>query len=747
MRRKRFLCAGAALLGVLIACVSSQAADTSQKKPRYLDPRAPVEQRVSDLLARMTLRQKIGQMNQHGSSVGRQLLISSSVGSVLSIKNTRRIDQIQQLAESGPLKIPLLVAIDAVHGHCGYTGATVFPTAIGMASTWNVRLIQEASAVTAKEMRVTGYNWNLTPYISVSRDPRWGRVGENFGEDPFLVSQMGVATIKGLQGDDLSQPYSVLACIKVLVGDGQSINGLNYAPMDVSERTLREIFLPPFEAGVRAGAVTVMGAHNEVNGVPCHASKFLLTDILRKEFGFRGFVISDMGDIENLARIHRVAANNTDAVRQAVMAGIDIHMCGGGFTGPLERLVASKLVPEERINEAVAAILAAKFRLGLFEKRYTDARQIKQVLACRRHRELALQVARESIVLLKNSGGLLPLKKTQSIFVTGPNANNNALLGDWTEPQPAENVSTVLEGIRSVLSSDAKIDYYDYGKITGTSETNIRKAAERARKADVAVVVIGGNDTRCNEQWRKDKWRPERTGGEDVARSNIDLVGRQLELVQAVHKTGTPTVVVLINGRPLAVEWIADNVPAIVEAWQGGMEGGRAVAEVLFGDYNPSGRLPITIPRSVGEIQSCYNYRPSARLRKYKYGKTGPLWNFGHGLSYTTFSYADLRVPEKLSPGKDLKISVQVENTGRRKGREVVPVYINDVVSSVTTPVRELKAFSKIALEPGAKRRLDFIIPYGRLALYDRQMRRVVEPGAFEIFVGRLAGKFTVTGE
>ena len=724
---------------------------------KYLNPNLPIEERIDDLMGRMTLKEKVGQMDQFKGFAkmkkdelieAKRRLKQGLIGSFLIVKDAKAVEEIQKLAENSPLKIPVLIAIDAIHGHGYYSGSTIFPTPIGMASTWNPEIIEQASAVTAKEMRVTGYHWNFSPYINVTRDPRWGRTGENFGEDPFLVSTMGVAMVRGYQGKGISEPFSVLACAKTLLAGSEPVNGLNMAPVDISERTIREIFLPPFQACIDAGAWTVMADHSELNGEPCHSSKKLLTDMLRGEMGFRGFVVSDWMDVERLVDLQCVAKTPKDAVRMAVSAGIDIHMHGEGFLEPLEQLVREGAIPESRIDRAVREILSAKFQLGLFENRYVDQSRIKKVLACREHKDLALQIARKSIVLLKNKKSLLPLDKNiKSIFITGPNANNNSILGDWVVSQPSENITSILQGMRNNASSKTRIDYYPCGKIGAISDEDIRIAAQKAQKADVAVLVIGGNSNRCDDEGNIKGWRTERTSGENIARSGIGLVGRQLEMVRAVQKTGTPVIAVLINGRPLAIEWIAENIPAIVEAWEPGMEAGQAVAEVIFGEYNPGGKLPISILRNAGQIPHYYNHKPSHYYRKYKFGKTGPLYEFGHGLSYTSFRYQNLRLPKNISVGENLIISVEVENTGKRTGDEVVQVYTNDVVSSIVTPVRELKAFKRITLQPGEKRSVEFTISSDQLALFDQKMKRVVEPGVFQVMAGDLMEKFEVVGD
>jgi len=727
------------------------------EQPRYLDTNLSTATRVEDLMSRMALKEKIGQMNQYlglaflereepeNALKMLEELRGGRVGSFLMVADVQEGNKLQKIAEESRLRIPVLNAIDAIHGHCLYNGATVYPTCIGMASSFNTDLVERIHVATAKEMRATGYHWAFFPYLSVSRDPRWGRVGENFGEDPLLVSEMAAACVRGFQGDDYGAPDRVLACAKVLLGDGQPINGLNFAPMDVSERTLYEIFLPPAKACVDAGARTFMAAHNEINGVPCHSNHWLLTEVLREAWGFRGYTISDWKDIERLADGHKVASNGKEAVRMAVAAGVDVHMHGSDFVEPLEELVVEGAIPEARIDRAVRAILTDKFRLGLFEDRFVDEETVEKVLGSEEHVGMALEMARQSIVLLKNEGEVLPLSKSMgSLLITGPLAESNALVGDWVHTQPDENIVTIVEGIEELVSSEVGVEHYDCGDLFDITEESIKTATEKAKLADAVVVVVGGNDSRSDPNWDLKFDRLNRSGGENIARSNIDMVGKQLELVQALCATGKPLVVVLINGRPLAIEWIAENVSAVVEAWQPGMQGGKAVAEVLFGDCNPSGRLPITIPRSVGHLLSFYNHRPIAYLRNYKYGKTGPLFEFGHGLSYTTFDYGELQVPQRVLPGSEVKIGVEVTNTGARAGDEVVLVFVNDVVSSVTTPIKELKAFKRIHLEVGETKRVEFSLNIDDLALYDVNMSRVVEPGTFEVMIGDLKGKFEV---
>lgn len=729
--------------------------------PPYLNPNLSVEERVNDLLSRMTLKEKVGQMNQRA---GKKFLEQNKsevelnnmledlkeglVGSFLLVGNIETANELQKITESSRLKIPFLNAIDAIHGHCLYNGATVFPTNISQASAFNVEAVEKINAATAIELRATGYHWAFFPYMSVTRDPRFGRVGENYGEDPLLVARLSVAAVKGLQGDDYAAADKVIACAKAYLGDGQSINGLNLAPMDISMRTLKEIFLPPAEACARAGVRTFMASHNEINGVPAHANHWLLTEVLRDTWGFDGYVISDWKDIERLIDGHRVADNQKDAVEMAIMAGVDVHMFGDNFIDKLTELVEEGRIPEERIDRTVRQILNDKFKMGLFENRYVEKDEAMKILANPEHIQLALNAARESIVLLKNENNVLPLSKSlKKILVTGPLADHNALVGDWVHTQPDENIVTVLEGVREHVGSKIDVEYYNPGNIYDIDEKAIAEAVEKSEDVDVIVLVIGGNDNRSDKNWELKHHRKNRTGGENIARSDIALAGMQDDLVKALHKTGKTVIVVLINGRPLVLEWISENIPGIVEAWQPGMQGGKAVAEVLFGDYNPSGRLPITFPRSVGHIPVFYNHRPSTFLRHYVNSKPGFLYEFGFGLDYTTFEYSNLSVPETIGNDESIKISVEVKNTGNRNGDEIVLLFINDKISSVTTPVKELKEFTRIQLEPGEIKKVEFTLPHESLSLLDVDLNKVVEPGEFEVMIGGQFDTFEVKAD
>ena len=473
------------------------------------------------------------------------------------------------------------------------------------------------------------------------RDPRWGRVGETFGEDPFLVGELGSSMIKGFQNGNLNTNEKVIACAKHLIAGGEPINGLNASPMDVSERTLKEIHLPPYKKAVDAGVYSIMAAHNELNGIPCHMSKWLMTDLIRNEWGFEGFFVSDWMDIERIETLHHVARSLKEASKFAVEAGMDMHMHGVKFPEAVIALVKEGKLSEERINDACRKILRAKFMLGLFENSKVNLKQIPKKINTKTHREKALETARKGIVLLKNNA-VLPLKpnKGKTILVTGPNANNQTILGDWHWPQPDENVTTIYEGIKAVGEQKGyNVNYYNSGEnIRKITAEYIELTTAKAKEADITIVVVGDNSMR-------NKWK-DKTAGENMARARLNLAGNQLQLVQSIKNTNTQLIVVLVNGKPIAEPWLKDNVPALIEAWEPGLLGGQAVGEIIFGDVNPSGKLPFTVPRSVGRLQMVYNHKPSQYFHKYAFEKIKPLYPFGFGLSYSSFAYGTPRLVE-----------------------------------------------------------------------------------------------------
>ena len=729
----------------------------------YLDSDLDVTKRVEDLMNRMTLYEKACQMNQfvglehmkkaekdlspedmkksdaQGFYKGvfsedvKQMIINGQIGSFLHVITAKEANYLQQLANKSKLKIPLLIGIDAIHGNALYRGATVYPSPITIASTWDENNSYDVGIQTALEMRYTGSHWAFTPNIDVMRDARWGRVGETFGEDPYLVSQMGTAMINGLQQGDFTGTKKVIACAKHLIAGSEPINGLNLSPMDISERTLNEIYLPPYKSAVDAGVFSIMAAHNEVNGVPSHSNKKLMTNIIRNEWGFDGFYVSDWLDIERLETLHKVARNFKEAVYLAVDAGIDMHMHGPNFPELVVELVNEGVLSEERVNYACSKILEAKFKLGLFENRFVDEDDISKKIFNQHHTETALKLARQGIVLLKNNDVLplvSPKNSKNKILVTGPNANNQSILGDWHSAQPDENVYTVFEGIKKIgTEMGYLVDYHNSNEnIKRISEKDISKTIEIANEYDLIVLVVGDNSMRY-------KWN-QKTAGENTARAELNLAGKQLELAMRLKESGKNIIVVYVNGRPISEPWISENINAIIEAWEPGSYGGLAVAEIMFGKINPSGKLPLTIARSVGQLKMFYNHKHSMYFRDYAMQTNKPLYSFGFGLSYTKF---DISAP-KLNSSKFkkgiLSVSVKIKNVGEIAGDEIVQLYISDKYSSITRPVKELKAYQRVSLKPGELKEIVFELNKSAFAYYDSEMNYVVEAGDFDILVG-----------
>lgn len=733
----------------------------SDKKPLYKDGRQPVEKRVEDLMRRMTLQEKVAQMCQYvgpghiretqakfkGQQVGKnddangfyptlsindlyRMTEEGLVGSFLHVVTGEEANELQKLALKSRLQIPLLIGIDAIHGNALVSGTTVYPTPIGQAASFDPALVEKISRQSALEVRATGAHWTFTPNIDVARDARWGRVGETFGEDPYLVTRMGVATIRGYQGVDFTGEDKVIACAKHLIAGSEPSNGTNAAPMDVSERTLREVYLPPYKAAIEeANVFTLMAAHNELNGIPCHADRWMMTDIMRGEYKFKGFIVSDWMDVERIHQLHHVAPDMKEAYRETVDAGLDMHMHGPDFMEGVMKLVKEGRLQESQVDRACRAILEAKFKLGLFENPYVDLKQSAKTIFSNEHKASALEMAEKSIILLKNEG-LLPLdfSKYKNILVTGPNADNHTILGDWTLEQPDENVVTILDGICQAAGKE-KVTYYHYGDdVRQDSPEKVKAAAALAGKSDLAIVVVGENPLR----YQKGK-----TCGENVDRMSLDLLGTQNQLVQEIYKTGVPTIVVLVGGRPLSVNWIAEHVQALVQAWEPGSFGGTALANILSGKVNPSAKLPVSIPRHAGQIQMIYNHKPSQYFHKYKDGASTPLYPFGFGLNYSDFVVEAPQVSKpEITSDESFEISVDVSNQSGREGTEVVQLYIRDLYSSATRPVKELKDFARVTLKPGAKQTITFTVTPDKLAFFNREMKYGVEKGTFEIMVG-----------
>lgn len=748
----------AKMLIVMTVIVSLLGASTD-KKEVYKKPTASVKERVEDLMSRMTLEEKVGQMNQFvglehvkaaeatlteedlKNNTANAFYPNTSadeiqkwteeglIGSFLHVLTLEEANHLQSLAMKSRLQIPIIFGIDAIHGNANAPGNTVYPTNINLASSFDTDMAFEIARQTAKEMRAMNMHWTFNPNIEIARDARWGRVGETYGEDPYLVTLMGVESVKGYQGD-LNSSEDVLACIKHFVGGSEPINGTNGSPTDLSERTLREVFFPPFMAGVEAGAMSLMTAHNELNGIPCHSNEWLMEDVLRDEWGFKGFVVSDWMDIEHIHDLHGTAENLKEAFYQSIMAGMDMHMHGIHWNEMVVELVNEGRIPEARIDDSVRRILDTKFRLGLFEQPFADEKESMKIRLQEDHRQLALEAARNGIVLLKNDG-LLPLDVTKykNVMVTGINADDMNILGDWSAVQDEDNVTTILEGLRQV-APHTNFDFVDQGwDPRNMSSEKVAEAAKKAESADLNIVVAG-------EYMMRFRW-DERTDGEDTDRSDLNLVGLQNELIERVFASGKPTVLILVNGRPLGVEWAEENLPAIVEAWAPGMYGGQAVAEILYGKVNPSAKLAITIPRNVGQLQMIYNHKPSQYFHPYAVKPSTPLWHFGHGLSYTTYEYSNMKLSTKeIENGANVEVSVTVTNTGERSGVEIVQMYLRDTYSSVTRPVKELKDFARVSLEPGESKVVTFTITPDKLAFYNIKMNWGVEPGEFSVMIG-----------
>jgi beta-glucosidase len=742
-------------------------------EPLYRDPRNGIGQRVSDLLSRMTLEEKVAQMSifhmqtnvppvegvELDEATRRQLF--HGVGGMgrpglhISARETAHITNgIQKyLREQTRLGIPAFFIDEALHGLMAQ-GSTMFPQAIGLASTWDPGLVQQVFTAAAREMRARGENWALTPVLDLAREPRWGRTEETYGEDPYLGSRMGVAAVRGLQGVSQAstpQPIDrqhVLATAKHFAAHGQPEGGRNCAPANFSEGELRENYLRAFQAAiVEAGAGAVMASYNEINGIPAHINRWLLEQVLREEWGFKGILVSDGGGITQLRDAHHVAGSLDDAVRKVLDVGMDFEL-DAAFSVRLVSLVQSGAVPIAAVDQAVKRVLSAKFALGLFEDPYSDPDQAEKITNCHEHRQIAYQAAAKSLVLLKNDD-LLPLDpaKIKTLAVIGPNAAGIHLGGYSADPG---NAVSILDGIRQKVGRQVNVLYAEGCRITkqgfdgkgwqgwhedafepsdpAMDEKLLAEAVATAHQAEVVLLVIGENETVCREAWGENHLGD---------RDSLDLPGRQDDLVRMVAGTGVPTVGLLINGRPLSINTVVENVNAILEGWYLGQEGGTAFADVVFGDINPGGKLPITFPRSVGQLPAYYNHKPS-RQRGYLWAEKTPLFPFGHGLSYTRFEYRDLRIsPAQIAIDGEASVRVTVTNTGKRTGDEVVQLYVHDPVTHfVTRPVKELKAFQRITLQPGESRQVEFTIGPKQLAFVNESMQPVVEPGFFEILVG-----------
>jgi len=694
---------------------------------------------IEKLISQMTIEEKLGQITQYdfgGIAANNPMratydkwMRESRIGSFLNIWGAEETRKIQRIAvEKSRLKIPVLIGHDVIHGW-----RTTFPIPLAEAASWDIAAVEKAARIAAIEATAEGVPWTFAPMVDIARDPRWGRIAEGSGEDSYLGSLMAAARVRGFQGTDLRLPNTMLACVKHYAAYGGAEAGRDYNIAEMSENTLREIYLPPYRAAVNAGAATLMASFNEINGVPVHASRRMLTDILRGEWKFDGMVVSDYTGIMELL-LHGIAADSVEAAQLALNAGVDLEMVSGFYSKFLKEALAKGLVNVAVIDEAVRRVLVAKYRLGLFDDpyRYNNAQREKTEILTPEHRAVSRDMARKSIVLLKNENNLLPLaKKVKKLAVIGALADDSdAPLGPWRAMGNKKDVVTVLAGIKKAMADPSAVHFEAAYNTTDFKLVGLDKAVKTAGEADVVVAVVG-----------------ERAfmSGEAASRSDIGLPGEQQLLLEALKKTGKPVVVLLMNGRPLAISWIEDHIPAILEGWFLGVEMGNAFSDILFGDANPSGRLPVTFPRTTGQVPIYYNHkntgRPGNDLVQYSSRyidiPVTPLYPFGYGLSYTSFSIGEPALDKtQLKSSDSLYVTVKVRNTGNRDGVETVQIYVQDIAGSMTRPVKELKRFKQVSLKAGEEQTLRFALGFDDMAFYNQSMQRVVEPGKFRVFAG-----------
>lgn len=744
-----------------------------------------MEQRVSDLLSRMTLEEKIGQLrctlawnyydirdkNVIPTDLFKQDIKDGNIGMLWATYRadpwTRKSftnglnpelaakcgNALQKyVKENTRLGIPLFLAEEAPHGHMAI-GTTVFPTGLGMAATWNPTLMEQAGRVIAKEIRLQGAHISYGPVLDVSRDPRWSRVEESYGEDPTLTSYMGEAMVRGLGAGKLSDPYATLATLKHFIGYGTTESGQNGNPTFLGMREIHENFLPPFKRAIDAGALSVMTSYNSLDGIPSTANSYFLTDVLHKEWNFHGFVVSDLYSIDGIWQTHHVAATRQQAGVMALHAGVDVDLGALAYEGLVEAVKKGEAI-EARIDTACARILRMKFEMGLFENPYVDPKAARDV----RNGDdimVARRAAQELVTLLENRNHTLPLRKDMRVAVVGPNADNvYNLLGDYTAPQPRGNVKTILDGVKTKLPA-ANIEYVKGCAVRDTNDCNIGEAVAAARRADVVIVAVGGSSARDFKTSYKEtgaavsdsKSLADMDCGEGFDRATLTLLGRQQELLEALKRTGKPLVVVYIEGRPLEKTWAAEHADALLTAYYPGEQGGQAIADVVFGDYNPAGRLPVSVARHIGQLPVYYNKKAPA-AHNYVEMAAKPLYGFGYGLSYTTFDYANLRITKKDK--RTFDVSFDVTNTGERDGDEVAQLYLHDELASTVQPLLQLKHFERAPIKRGETRRFTFTLTADDLSIVNGELKRVVEPGDFTVMVGpssdniKLNGKLTV---
>lgn len=740
------------LLGLLIVATVNVAAQTSQQ--------ARMKTFIDGLMKKMTLEEKLGQLNlpgagdittgQASSSGIAQKIAEGKVGGLFNIKSVAKIKEVQKLAvEKSRLKIPLLFGMDVIHGY-----ETVFPIPLGMSCTWDMKLVERSAQIAAQEASADGINWTFSPMVDISRDPRWGRISEGSGEDAYLGSEIAKAMVRGYQGNDLSKNNTIMACVKHYALYGAAEAGRDYNTTDMSRVRMYNEYLPPYKAAVDAGVGSVMASFNEIDGVPATANKWLLTDVLRKQWGFKGFVVTDYTGINEMVD-HGIGDLKTVSAR-ALMAGIDMDMVGEGLLTTIGQSLKEGKVTRQQVDAACRRILEAKYKLGLFEDpyRYCDENRAKTEIFTDAHRKEARAIAAESFVLLKNQGNVLPLKKSGTIALIGPLADaKENMSGTWSVAAIFSKATSVIAGLKEAAGNNVKILYAkgsnldedslieERGTMFGKSLKRDRRPASEilqeaitiANQSDVIVAALGESAE---------------MSGEASSRTNIEIPGIQKELLKALLKTGKPVVLILFTGRPLALKWEQENVPAILNVWFGGSEAGYAVADVLFGDVNPSGKLSTTFPQNVGQVPIFYNHKNTGRplpegkwFQKFRSNyldvSNDPLYPFGYGLSYTTFSYSDIKLSDtSFKAGQKITASVTVTNAGNKDGKEVVQLYIRDLVASSTRPVKELKGFQKIALKAGEAKTVSFDITVNDLKYYNYDLRYVAEPGDFKVFIG-----------
>ena len=746
---------------------------SSPSLPAYKDPSLSIDIRLSDLLSRMTLEEKVGQLlcplgwemyEIHGSEVHpsgkfKQLIKERNAGMLWATyradpwtKKTLANGLNPELAakagnalqkyvmENTRLGIPMFLAEEAPHGHMAI-GATVFPTGIGMAATWSLELVKEVGQVIAKEIRSQGGHISYGPVLDLTRDPRWSRVEETFGEDPVLSGILGASMVDGLGGGNLSQKYATIATLKHFLAYAVPEGGQNGNYASVGIRDLHQNFLPPFRKAIDSGALSVMTSYNSIDGIPCTSNHYLLTQLLRNEWKFCGFVVSDLYSIEGIHESHFVALTKENAAIQSVTAGVDVDLGGDAYTN-LCHAVQSGQMDKAVIDTAVCRVLRMKFEMGLFEHPYVDPKIAAKTVRRKEHIELARKIAQSSITLLKNENSILPLSKMiNKVAVIGPNADNRYnMLGDYTAPQEDSNVKTVLDGILTKLSP-FRVEYVRGCAIRDTTVNEIEQAIEAARRSEVVIVVVGGSSARDFKTSYKETGAAvaeegsvsDMECGEGFDRASLSLLGRQQELLESLQKTGKPLIVVYIEGRPLEKNWASEYADALLTAYYPGQEGGNAIADVLFGDYNPSGRLPISVPRSVGQIPVYYN-KKAPRNHDYVEMSSFPLYSFGYGMSYTTFEYSDLQVVQKSA--RCFEVSFKVKNTGKYDGEEVSQLYMRDEYASVVQPMKQLKHFERFHLKKGEEKKVTFVLTEEDFFLVNYTLKKVVESGNFHLMIG-----------